>query len=797
MTIPRADARPAITIREADAPPSRLAALLRSPRALGALAALYATLPSLLSATGDGLARLRVVTASGALLAAVPSLLAARRLQPQHRGAVVLFGSFAGALVGAILLALAFGETPRIQALLSWGLLFPALAYAASTMLALAAIGAGDEDRSALPICAALLFAAFGLVPLSDALAGARGVAWYPYMGLYWTVAGGSLWFLLLALGRWCPGTVDRVTRAVGRRVLGLPAPAFLAGVALFAAAASAAIALLCFGRQPHNADEVAQLWHAKILLSGHLSLPADPNPEFFGMDNVIDQGRWYSQFPIGGPAFLALGLLARAAWLVNPVLLALTVPNVYRFTQRAYDETVARSATLLFALSPMVLFMGASFMNHVPVLWLVSVALAQLPVWIDAEDRADAFRAAGLIGLTLGVAATVRPLDAALVAVVVGALQLGRLRGSAVRRRSLVVQTLAGAVPVLLLLAANAETTGSALRFGYDVLYGSAHNLGFHVDPYGAMHTPVRGLSYFSKYLLQLDVSLLEAPLPAVGIIVAGLLFLRRESRWDRLLLALVVVQLAGYAAYWHEGDFRGPRFLFGVMPALVVLVARAPFVVAGATRGATRRAALLILPICVLCAWTASVSDNSVPGRVRGYRAASPVGFVDPDSVARQAGLHHALVFVSEGFEQRSLRRLWGLGISHADAMRLMVSVPPCAMRRAIAEAASAPAVASARVAWMLERAASFRADEREMRACASDLVNGGDGVASYAPFFPANSIGIDGRLDGEIVYALDLGEHDEALRARFGDRTWYRFGPHESAGDRVPRLTAYSVR
>jgi hypothetical protein len=401
------------------------------------------------------------------------------------------------------------------------------------------------------------------------------------------------------------------------------------------------------------------------------------------------------------------------------------------------------------------------------------------------------------LIGLALGVAAAVRPLDAVLVAVVIGGMQLGRLRGSTTRQRSLVVQTLAGALPVLLLLGANAETTGSALRFGYDVLYGSAHSLGFHADPYGTTHTPLRGLSYFSKYLLQLDVSMLEAPLPAVGIIVAGLLFLRRESRWDRLLLALVVVQLAGYAAYWHEGDFRGPRFLFSVIPALVVLVARAPFVIADATRGATRRAALLILPICVLCAWTASVSDNSVPGRVRGYRAASPVGFVDPDSVARQAGLHHALVFVSEGFEQRSLRRLWGFGISHGDAMRLMVGVPPCAIRRAIAEETRASGAPSERVTRILQSAAAFRADEQEMRECARDLVNGGDGVASYAPFFPANTIGADGRLDGDVVYALDLGEHDEVLRARFGDRVWYRFGPHDSARDRVPRLTRYSVR
>ena len=138
-------------------------------------------------------------------------------------------------------------------------------------------------------------------------------------------------------------------------------------------------------------------------------------------MDNVIDRGRWYSQFPIGGPAFLALGLALRAAWLVNPVLLALTFPNLYEFARRAYDEGTARAAVLVLLFAPFALFMSASYMNHVPMMWLASVALAQLAVWYDAEDGADALRRSGvLIGLALGTAAAVRPLDAAIVAGVV-----------------------------------------------------------------------------------------------------------------------------------------------------------------------------------------------------------------------------------------------------------------------------------------------------------------------------------------------------------------------------------------
>src|SRR5215217_3583125 len=123
----------------------------------------------------------------------------------------------------------------------------------------------------------------------------------------------------------------------------------------------AAAAAVYVFSRKPTSSDEIAQLFHAKILLTGRLSLPQDPNPEFFAIDNMIDRGRWYSQFPIGGAAVLAVGLLLHAAWLVNPVLAALSVVNVYLFARSTYTERFARGATVLYALSPLMLFMGGT----------------------------------------------------------------------------------------------------------------------------------------------------------------------------------------------------------------------------------------------------------------------------------------------------------------------------------------------------------------------------------------------------------------------------------------------------
>src|SRR5215218_9087955 len=99
----------------------------------------------------------------------------------------------------------------------------------------------------------------------------------------------------------------------------------------------------------------MAMTWHARMLLAGHLAIPAPPHPEFFSTVSVLTghAGRWFSQYPIGGPALLAAGLAVGAVWLVNPLLLGVATWQLYRFTRRAFDEPTARAATLLFVATP------------------------------------------------------------------------------------------------------------------------------------------------------------------------------------------------------------------------------------------------------------------------------------------------------------------------------------------------------------------------------------------------------------------------------------------------------------
>lgn len=664
--------------------------------------------------------------------------------------------------------------------------LFGAL-VSASMVVAVWPASLRGRNLARAPLSAALLLAAFTFVPLANALLPRRLAAWYPFVVAYWVVAGGATILALLAIVALRPREMERARQAVAQWLMNVPALVFVGVVAVVAFVASAAFAHFFFGRQPQDVDEAALLWHAKTLLSGRLSLSPDPNPEFFGMDDMITEGRWYSQFPVGAPALLAIGVAARAAWLLNPALLALSVFALFQFAQRAFGPAVGRMAAVLLAAAPFVLMMGASFMSYIAVLMLGSLALWQLAVWVDAPSARDLNRSAGLLGLALGTALSVRPLDALALVVVTAAMQLTQFRNGTGRVRSLLYQIAGGLLPLAFLLYANAQTTGAPLRFGYDIVFGGASQLGFHVDPYGTLHTPVRALAQLSKYLLELNTSLFGWPIPVFGVIVAGLLVLRQPPRrWDYFLLAWLAAHLALYSLYVFEGWFRGPRYLFAVIPAVVVLVARGAFLLADAMRPTARTAALLLVPACIAIGWFSAGARMSLLGRYVRQQRVPLVRRVDPDELVRAGGLRHALVFVNLDARNRTLYRLWTFGLPHGDAVRVLASAPLCALNLALdAEAKRSDASGNQRIDRIVSDAARIGTPLPLPASCAEDERRDRSGTASYVPFFAANSIDGRGHVSGNVIYVIDLGAHNEVLRGRFGDRAWYRFGllPTES--------------
>jgi len=670
-----------------------------------------------------------------------------------------------------------------------------------------------------VPVTALRLFAAvcvvLGVVPLANLLTGGAAVPWWGQAVAEWEVRGLVVLAIATGLAVVLGARVDSGLARAQALLLRPPPRPFALLMAVLTFAAAAFLARYCFAGQPFTTDEMAQQWHARILLSGHLSAVPEAHREFFNTAPVFDRdGRWFSQYPVGGPALIALGLLFDVAWLVNPVLIGLATWSLYRFIAAAFDDLTARITTLLFALSPMVLIMAASQMNHVPVLSFTLLALASLAEWDRADDPARQRRHAAVAGVALGLVALVRPLDAAVVGAVVLGFAVWRARESRERRRSLVTQLLAGAVPVALLLWVNARTTGSPLLFGYEALNGPEHGLGFHVDPTGRMHTPEHGLVLISGYLMRLSRYLFEWPLPGVPVVIAGLLSLSRPSRWDVVLAALAAGVLGAYAAYWFDGFFAGPRFLFTAVPAFVCFAARAPGAVAASVRQPiARRAILLIVPLCVLATWLGPYGVSSARARVALFVDQRTKLKTDVEAQVERAGLRNALVFVNEGWRGRLLARLRVLGVSQFRADAIAGSVDACGLETALDAEDSLPATDTERAERVVrqaqavgearpveglpaDRAIALVPGSTPTPACLGEFERDTAGTMPYALFLARQRVGRDGRVGGEVVFARDLGNRNELLRDRFGGRAWYRYRPAQGLEDTTTAFVPYGA-
>ena len=562
------------------------------------------------------------------------------------------------------------------------------------------------------------------------------------------------------------------------------PSPlVFASSVGGLAFALSLAASFWIFGNSPSTSDEVAQAWHAKMILSGHWALPVDPNPEFFSVENVVDIGRWYSQYPVGGPIVVALGLWLRTPWLINPVLVALSCIATYLFCRRVFGESEGRVTTLLFALSPMIVFMAGTQMNHVPTLFLVTVALLALGEW----DRASSFRtaaiSASILGAAIGAMATIRPLDAVVVAVVVGLFQVSRQTEDRWRWPTLGLQAVCGLIALSPLLYANWITTGHPLRFGYEVLWGPGHRIGFHVDPYNRPHTIARGFEYAAAYLSELNSTVLAWPIPILPIAAAGLIAQARSSRWDRLVLGLLGAQVAAYAAYWFYGEFLGPRFLYTCLPSVLILVARTPYLLGERFGEKWRLAAIAGFTVCLIQAWAVPGISFNALGLAKQIRQTRGALKLDVAGAISSANVHHAVIFLREPLSFQLSRRLWGVGFSRAEASRLVGSTDGCGLLLALNAADSQPALSQTlkqRVIESLPRDTVRGAllPTSESTICQQELDRDRQfGGVSFGSALPLEPIDASGRIAGDVIYAADLGQHNEVLRSRFGDRNWYR--------------------
>jgi len=656
---------------------------------------------------------------------------------------------------------------------------------------------------------AATLFAILGFLPIALWVDGGPRYSDYAGQLVEW-VSGSAIAIgagvVLTILSRrlawlWPVHAVERLGATLAARPTTIIA--VITGIAFVA---YALIARVVFGGRPILIDEIALLYHAQILAAGHLSLPAPAHPEFFSSMQIVDAlGRVYSEYPVGGPAWLALWARAGVAWLAGPIAGAASIVAFASYLRIAEpDPRTALGAVAIFAAAPFVAFMSGTHMSCVPALTFALLSSAAL-VHVMASPVPRPLLA-WLGGLALGAAATIRPVEGLAFALPAACWYLWRALREPRRWADAVASAGGVAIPIAILLYVNTRTTGAPLRFGYEVFWGSGHDLGFHRTPIGTMHTPARGLQYISTYALELQRYLFETPIPSLLPAIVALALTRRMAATDRYLL-IVAATLAGlYSMYWFNGFYLGPRLFFALTPLVALWTARAlPRLYARTSTSSAgtriRRTAVHALVVSALVALVVSIPERAV-------QYASQFGterWIRP-GVAPRAGVHDAIVFVRESWDAQLVARMWALGVRPGDAEQLYQAIDACRLDDAIGTMESArdrgaPTIdATERLRALVgdsARLATIRlsvgSSARETPGavyparCMERIAESQAGVLPLAPFLLLH--------DDRTIYARDLHARDSLLTNAYPDRPIYLARPASDAPTALPVLVPVS--
>jgi hypothetical protein len=460
----------------------------------------------------------------------------------------------------------------------------------------------------------------------------------------------------------------QRVRRQIDQPLFG--ALLLALGTVLIAAWVSTTV----FDRLPHVEDEVAFVFQAQTLAGGEIVAEPPAQPEFFRVPFVIVRDdMWFGKYPPGYPLVLAVGVLAGAPWLVNPILAGVAVLLVFTIGRRLYDASTGLVAAALLAISPFLMLQAGSQMSHVAALvWTLLALLA-----FEAVVRRGAAWPAVGSGAALGMLALTRSLTAAGIGLPLGIWLLTRIIHD---RRNLrpAVYVVAGALPfVAALLAYNQLTTGSPFRTGYE-LWWSWDRIGFgegvsrdgNYTLYEAWDNMKSNAGDLSMYLYGWPLRL--SPLPAIA---AAALAIRRTVGWWRdplrrpfrrdrwtnhwdLLLAGTVVSLIGvHIVYWTDGQMYGPRYYFEIIGPLALLSARAFVALAAYLANRLRRRGLswptaqatgslaILLVVTLLSLHSARNFSQARFDEFHDWYGINRDGLDTVES----AGLHNAIVFVT----------------------------------------------------------------------------------------------------------------------------------------------------
>ena len=358
-------------------------------------------------------------------------------------------------------------------------------------------------------------------------------------------------------------------------RVKNIPTSALACGVALFILSVSWRVGAEFFSHLPLTVDTSAQLVHAKMLATGHWTLPSQPLKDFFNMYMMINDGKWYSQYPPGHVILLAIGTFFKMRTYVNPCLGACTSLAIFALAKELYGIRVARYAVVLSGGCVYLIMMSSEFMSNA-----TSLLTGTLFLWAYFRMLKKPHWKCGLWGgLALGYCFITRPYTVlALAAPYVLYSVYLLIAKRQIFLRSLLAMAGGGMCFVLFQLYYNKITTGNAFTYGYQLSWGNWHN---PFTPEAA--DKLSGWELVKNFRENMQrtgwFNRLTFEWPVPNLLLLALVYGWRGHRRDEKLLFVTLFSFLASCAVLPGNVERewGPRLCYETLSIILVLSAKA----------------------------------------------------------------------------------------------------------------------------------------------------------------------------------------------------------------------------
>lgn len=445
-----------------------------------------------------------------------------------------------------------------------------------------------------------------------------------------------------------------------------------LAMFSMLAVASGALIGAVVLDGMPHMIDGTSYLLQSRILGSGHLAIDPPMYPVLFA-DELLHfrttGAGYFSKYPVGWPALLAVFDTAGVPWLANALLAGLLVLLTYAAAAELASKRLAYIAAAVAAFCPWLWMNAGAMMPH-----LASGVWLWLFLWMFLRTIRTRSRGFALLsGFALGCAVLTRPSDAAFFALpcIVASL-CWCIRVPKVWLTRLPLIGLAALPGTVAYLWINQALTGG------DSTYGAGHGeMLFSQAPRSLFHAA----AWLHESLVGISTQWFAGAVPLSVLLVCGLVFGRGYLRRHWLLFTCAASLMLCYGVFVFGGRaWVGPRWYVPLIPAFAMLVAAG--LLAAAHTGRMRTPAGILaagylrsIPVLIVVMLLVVL-----PARVVALRAQPPHGINDQVvKLVEQQGLSHVVVALpvsgldpqsGEPNYKRGIAAMWTMQVPFEDS-------------------------------------------------------------------------------------------------------------------------------